>query len=128
VLLVEDDPAAVALTTRVLGDAPASIELTPVGTGEDALAFLHREAGFERAPRPDLMLLDLDLPGISGIDVLRRMRADHALAGVPVAALTADHGDEELATCAALRVQECLPMPLELRAFTSVLEYVSEFG
>jgi CheY-like chemotaxis protein len=74
------------------------------------------------------MLLDLDLPGISGIDVLRRMRADRALAGVPVAALTADPDDGELATCSALRVQECLPKPLELRAFTGVLEYVSEFG
>ena len=76
VLLVEDNEADVRLTREALREAGEDVRLSPVGDGEQALAYLRREAGFSEAPRPDLVLLDLNLPRKNGLEVLEEMRAD----------------------------------------------------
>ena len=88
VLLVEDNEADVRLTREALREAGEDVRLSAVGDGEQALAYLRREEGFAEAPRPDLVLLDLNLPRKNGLEVLDEMRADEALAAIPVIMLT----------------------------------------
>ena len=88
VLLVEDNDADVRLTREALREAGEDVRLSAVGDGEQALAYLRREAGFAEAPRPDLVLLDLNLPRKNGLEVLDEMRADERLASIPVIVLT----------------------------------------
>ena len=83
VLLVEDNEADVRLTREALREAGDDVRLSAVGDGEQALAYLRREEGFAEAPRPDLVLLDLNLPRKNGLEVLEEMRADEALAVHP---------------------------------------------
>ena len=83
VLLVEDNEADVRLTREALREAGDGVRLSTVGDGEQALAFLRREEGFTEAPRPDLVLLDLNLPRKNGTEVLEEMRGDRHLAASP---------------------------------------------
>jgi chemotaxis family two-component system response regulator Rcp1 len=87
-LLVEDDPAAAQLTLEALRDPRTPYHTTVVQDGEQALRFLHQESPYADAPRPDLIFLDLNLPKISGLDVLKAMREDPALSNIPVVVLS----------------------------------------
>jgi CheY-like chemotaxis protein len=84
VLLVEDNEADVRLTREALREAGEDVRLSAVGDGDKAIAFLRREEGFTDAPRPDLVLLDLNLPRKSGLEVLDEVRSDESLAHIPV--------------------------------------------
>src|ERR1041385_4449444 len=88
VLQVEDNEADVRLTREALREAGEQLRLSVVGDGEQALAFLRNEEGFEDAPRPHLVLLDLNLPRKDGVEVLQEMRQDPELAPIPVIVLT----------------------------------------
>lgn len=92
ILLVEDSPADAELARIGLGRSEGIGELHVVTHGDEAMQFLRNEPPFEAAPRPDLVLLDLDLPGKHGMEVLKEIRADDDLADVPVVVLTvSDH-------------------------------------
>jgi CheY-like chemotaxis protein len=88
ILLVEDNPAAVLLTTEALRDPKVSYHLQVVEDGEAALKLLYREGRHSAAPRPDLVLLDLNLPKIDGREVLATIKADPNLMDIPVIVLT----------------------------------------
>src|SRR4051812_43253570 len=88
VLLVEDNPAAVRLTTEALRDALVPNHVYVVGDGEAALDFLYRRTPYADAPRPDIILLDLGLPKLDGRQVLARLKADQNLSTIPVVVLT----------------------------------------
>ena len=88
ILLVEDGPADAAMTVHALREAGAPHRVHVVGDGEAALAFLHRNGRYTAAPRPDLILLDLNLPRVDGRDVLARIKTDERLRGIPVVILT----------------------------------------
>jgi len=96
VLLVEDDPAAARLTEEALRDALVSLHLDTVSDGEAALHFLKRTNGYADAVRPDLILLDLNLPKIDGGEVLRRIKADPDLTDIPVVILTASENPKDI--------------------------------
>ena len=85
ILLVEDSPSDAAMTVHALGTYH---RVHVVGDGEAALAFLHRNGRYTAAPRPDLILLDLNLPRVDGRDVLARIKTDERLRGIPVVILT----------------------------------------
>jgi chemotaxis family two-component system response regulator Rcp1 len=88
ILLVEDNPAAAQLTMEALRDPKVSYHVDVVEDGEEALHFLHREAPYVAAPRPDLILLDLGLPKIDGRQVLATIKADEDLMDIPVIVLS----------------------------------------
>ena len=88
ILLVEDNPAAVHLTLEALRDPKVSYHVQVVEDGEAALSFLHGEAPYLAAPRPDLIFLDLSLPKIDGREVLATIKADESLMDIPVIVLT----------------------------------------
>ncbi|MGB9620769.1 MAG: response regulator, partial [Armatimonadota bacterium] len=97
VLLVEDNPGDVRLTREVFRRVRVPANLSVVEDGEQALAFLRRQGPYERAPRPDLVLLDLNLPRINGTDVLSAIKNDVGLKRIPVVILTTSRSPHDIA-------------------------------
>ena len=127
VLLVEDNEADVRLTREALREAGETVRLSSVGDGERALAYLRREQGFAEAPRPDLVLLDLNLPRKNGLEVLDEMRADASLAQIPVIVLTSSAAQSDVEAAYAGGANAFVVKPLELDAFMDLIEAIRGF-
>ena len=127
VLLVEDNEADVRLTREALREAGEDVRLSAVGDGEQALAFLRREAGFTEAPRPDLVLLDLNLPRKNGTEVLTEMRADEQLARIPVIVLTSSAAQQDVDECYARGANAFVVKPHDLDAFMDLIGAIRSF-
>ena len=127
VLLVEDNDADVRLTREALREAGEDVRLSAVGDGEHALAYLRREAGFEGAPRPDLVLLDLNLPRMDGREVLDEMRADERLVRIPVIVLTSSAAGQDVEACYARGANAFVVKPQELDAFIDLIGAIRGF-
>jgi CheY-like chemotaxis protein len=128
ILLVEDNPGDIRLTEEALKDAKLSNEIRAVCTGDEAIAYLRREGAYADAEPPDLILLDLHLPGKDGREVLAAIRGDVQLHGVPVAVLTAAPGDEDLLRRENLDAQTYLTKPIDLAGFLKLVQSVEHFG
>ena len=127
ILLIEDDLEDAGLTIDALrkGDVPCRISL--VRDGEEAMEFLNRNAMYRRAPQPDLILLDLNLPKKSGREVLADVRADERLARVPVVVLTSSRTHQEILQSEGLRVESYLTKPVDLAQFDSVVKSLRKY-
>src|SRR4051794_13652742 len=106
VLLVEDSPTDRRIIEDTLAETQFGVQLFCVDSGEQGLAFLRGEGEYEGCPRPDLMLLDLGLPGMGGQEVLATIRADDALRTIPVVIQTADDDDRTVVTAMGLGAHE----------------------
>ncbi len=126
-LLVEDDPDDVYLLRSVLGRSRLRENVHVVGTGEDALRFLRRQPPYQQAPRPRLVLLDLHLPGISGLDVLRVMRHDADLRPIPVVILTASASHDDMLAAYDERARAFITKPGDRDAFEAVVQRFEAF-
>jgi two-component system, chemotaxis family, response regulator Rcp1 len=127
VLLVEDNEADVRLTREALREAGDEVRLSAVGDGEQAMLFLRRAQGFADAPRPDLVLLDLNLPRKNGLEVLDEMRADGALAAIPVIVLTSSAAHQDVEACYARGANAFVVKPQELDAFMHLIGAIRGF-
>lgn len=127
VLLIEDNPTDARLAREALKDANLTIDLHTVASGEEGLAFLHRLEGYDTAPRPDLILLDLNLPGLSGQEVLAEIKADRALRAIPVAVLTSSSHDRDVLGCYELQAGCYIVKPLDFDAFITVVQQIERF-
>jgi chemotaxis family two-component system response regulator Rcp1 len=127
VLQVEDNEADVRLTREALREAGEELRLSVVGDGEQALAYLRNEPGFEDAPRPHLVLLDLNLPRKDGVEVLQEMRQDPALAPIPVIVLTSSSEARDVDACYAAGANAFVVKALELDEFIERLGAIREF-
>lgn len=127
ILLVEDNPADVRLTREGLLDAKVANELHVVSDGVEALDFLHRRAGHERAPRPHIVILDLNLPRKSGHEVLAEMKSDPELRQIPVAMLTTSAQDSDVLRSYDLGANCYLVKPVDLDQFLRLVEAIDEF-
>ncbi|NUQ01606.1 MAG: response regulator [Armatimonadetes bacterium] len=127
ILLVEDDPADAELTLRLFRDAKVANQVSLVEDGEQALAFLRREVGHEEAARPDLIILDLNLPVLHGTEVLRAIKDDPDLRRIPVVVLTTSQADEDIVRAYNLRANCFLTKPLSLRGFVTMMESIDHF-
>jgi two-component system, chemotaxis family, response regulator Rcp1 len=127
ILLVEDSPADTELAQEVLRDAKVANVVHAVDNGDDAIAFVRRTGRFARTPRPDLILLDLNLPGRDGREVLEELKEDPELRTIPVIVLTtsAEAGDVERAYKSY--VNAYITKPLNLDAFASVARSIEDF-
>lgn len=127
VLLVEDNEADVRLTREALREAGEDVRLSSVGDGEQAMLYLRREEGYAEVPRPDLVLLDLNLPRKSGLEVLEEMRGDASLASIPVIVLTSSAARQDIEDCYARGANAFAVKPLELDAFMDLIGAIRGF-
>lgn len=121
ILLVEDSPGDAAITMRVLKDGRIRHRLSLVTDGEEALSFLQRQAHFARAPRPDLMLLDLQLPKMDGRELLDQIRANESLREIPIVVMTASPEHEQMIRSEHLQVEDYVMKPLDKVSFLELV-------
>ena len=117
VLLVEDSPGDVRLTQEAFGDANPSIHLDVASDGVEAMAFLKREGAKAQAPRPDLILLDLNLPKMDGREVLARIKKDDGLKTIPTVILTTSEAEADIVKSYQLHANCYLRKPVRLDDF-----------
>jgi len=127
ILLVEDSPADVELTIEAMRDAKVANQLHVVIDGVDAMAFLRQEGPYASAPRPDLVLLDLNLPRKDGKEVLAEMRADAHLQPIPVAVLTTSKAEADILRSYQLGANCFLTKPVRLSEFLEVVHAIEQF-
>jgi chemotaxis family two-component system response regulator Rcp1 len=127
ILLVEDSLTAARLTMGGLRSGQVQHRLTWITNGEEALEFVRQSGKFSRAPRPDLILLDLGLPKLDGREVLRAIRSDPSLTGIPVVVLTASTDQEDRLASERLQVESYLTKPVNLEKFLAVVDKLSRF-
>jgi two-component system, chemotaxis family, response regulator Rcp1 len=127
VLLVEDSPGDVRLTQEAFRDANPSIKLHVAANGVEAMAFLRRHGAHVHAPRPDLILLDLNLPKMDGREVLAHIKADSDLKTIPTVILTTSDAEADIAKSYQLQANCYLSKPVQLDAFVSLVKSINDF-
>lgn len=127
ILLVEDNAGDVRLTREAMKEGRVLNNLHVVGDGEAALAFLRKQAPFQGAPRPDLVLLDLNLPKKSGREVLAIVKQDPDLRTIPIIVLTTSRAEEDVLRTYALHANCFITKPVDLEKFISVVHQVESF-
>jgi len=126
-LMVEDDPGDVLLTREALSGSRVRHNLRVVEDGEAAVAYLRREGEHADAPRPDLVLLDLNLPRLGGHEVLSRIKSDHTLRTIPVVVLTTSDSPDDVRRSYELHANAYVTKPADLDDFTRVVRQVDDF-
>jgi CheY-like chemotaxis protein len=127
ILLVEDNPGDVRLTQEALREGKARNNLSVAADGVEALAFLRREGPYADAPRPDLVLLDLNLPKKDGREVLAEIKADDDLRTIPVVILTTSKADEDIVRSYNLHANCYVTKPVDLDQFITVVKSIEDF-
>jgi two-component system, chemotaxis family, response regulator Rcp1 len=127
ILLVEDNPGDVRLTKEALRDDKIRNDITVVTDGVEALAYLRKEAGYETAIRPDMILLDLNLPRKSGLEVLREIKADENLRRIPVVILSTSQAERDIVQSYDLHANAYVSKPVDLDQFISVVRVIEGF-
>jgi chemotaxis family two-component system response regulator Rcp1 len=127
ILLVEDSPSDVDLTREALEDTKVHNNLSVVGDGAEAMAFLRREGQYADAPHPDLILLDLNLPKMGGREVLAEIKADPKLRRIPVVVLTTSEAEQDIVESYNLHANCYVRKPVDLDAFIQVVRSIDSF-
>jgi chemotaxis family two-component system response regulator Rcp1 len=127
VLLVEDSPGDVRLTQEAFRDANRAICLHVAVDGVEAMAFLRREGLHVNAPRPDFILLDLNLPKLDGREVLAQIKGDPMLRDIPTVILTTSEAEADILKSYRLRANSYLAKPIQLSAFENLVKSINEF-
>ncbi|HEY9740726.1 MAG TPA: response regulator [Coleofasciculaceae cyanobacterium] len=127
ILLVEDSPSDADLTVEALSDGKVLNNLHWVEDGVEALAFLRRQGKYNNAPRPDLILLDLNLPKKDGREVLAQIKADPQLKLIPVVVLTTSAAERDIFKTYELNANCYVTKPIDLDQFISVVKLIETF-
>ena len=127
VLLVEDSSGDVRLTREAFRDADASINVHVANDGVEAMAFLHREGIHANAPRPCLILLDLNLPKMGGLEVLGHIKKDPSLQAIPVVILTTSERQADVSKAYELRANCYLNKPVQWDGFSTIIASLNRF-
>ena len=127
VLLVEDDPGDVLIAREALAAGRLSTELHVVTDGVEAMSYLRQGEGYAGATRPDLILLDLNLPRKSGHEVLAEVKQDPALRRIPVVVLTTSQAQEDVAKSYDLHANVHVNKPVDFDQFTDVVRRIDDF-
>jgi CheY-like chemotaxis protein len=127
VLLVEDDPGDVLMTQEAFEEHKVRNRLNVVSDGVDALAYLRKEDPYQKAVRPDLILLDLNLPKRDGREVLEEIKNDSSLRQIPVVVLTTSQADEDVLRSYQLHANAYVTKPVDFERFVKVVKQIDEF-
>ncbi len=127
ILLVEDDPGDVLMTQEAFEEHKVRNRLSVVADGVDAMRFLRREGEFADAPRPDLVLLDLNLPRRGGREVLEDIKGDPELRSIPVVVLTTSSAEEDILRSYDLHANAYVTKPVDFERFIEVVRQIDDF-
>ena len=127
ILLVEDNPGDVRLTKEAFTGARIKNTMHVVTDGEAALDFLHRRGEYESAPRPRLVLLDLNLPKVDGLEVLEAVKDDPDLASIPIIVLTSSEAEEDIVRSYELHTNAYLTKPINPDEFMDLVKSFEQF-
>jgi two-component system, chemotaxis family, response regulator Rcp1 len=127
VLLVEDSPGDVRLTQEAFREANRAIHLHVASDGVEAMAFLKRQGTNANAPRPDLILLDLNLPRMDGREVLAEIKGDDSLKTIPTIILTTSESEADIVKSYQLQANCYLSKPVQLGAFENLVKSINDF-
>jgi CheY-like chemotaxis protein len=127
ILLVEDNPGDVMLVEETLDDSRIRNRLHVVSDGEQAMEFVRRQGNHADAPRPDLILLDLNLPRKSGREVLREIKSDPDLKSIPVVVLTSSKSEEDVIKSYELHANAYISKPFDFQQFVKVMHAIEDF-
>ena len=127
VLLVEDSPGDVRLTREAFREANDAVRLHVASDGVEAMAFLRRENEYRDSPRPDFILLDLNLPRMDGREVLAHIKADASLRMIPTVILTTSDADADVLRSYELNANAYLRKPVTLEAFENLVKSINDF-
>jgi chemotaxis family two-component system response regulator Rcp1 len=127
VLLVEDSPGDARLTQEAFRGINRSVLLLVASDGVEAMAFLRREGRYVHAPRPDLILLDLNLPKMDGREVLAHIKGDDSLKTIPAVILTTSESEADIEKCYQLRANCYLRKPVQLDEFENLVKSINDF-
>ncbi len=127
VLLVEDDPGDVLMTREAFEDYKVHNQLHVVNDGEQAMAFLRQEGEYVDLPRPDLVLLDLNLPRMDGRQVLDAIKSDPELSSIPVVVLTTSEAEDDVLRSYSLHANAYVTKPVDFERFIDVVRQIDDF-
>lgn len=127
VLLVDDSPGDVRLTREALRETNRDIRVHVAADGVEAMAFLRQQGDYAQAPRPDLILLDLNLPRMDGREVLAWIKRDAALKAIPTVILTTSDSESDIVKSYQLQANAFLSKPVRLEAFDRLIKSVNDF-
>jgi chemotaxis family two-component system response regulator Rcp1 len=127
ILLVEDNPGDLELIQEALQSGKVTNHISMATDGEVAMNFLNRARGFENAPRPDLILLDLNLPRKDGFEILKEVRENPELSRIPVVILTSSQTDRDILKSYNLRANCFISKPVDVDEFLTVVRSTGEF-
>jgi CheY-like chemotaxis protein len=127
ILLVEDDPGDVMLTREAFEHSRLTNRLSTASNGEEALRFLRQEGEFAGSPRPDLILLDLNLPRLDGRELLAIVKSDPALRQIPVVVLTTSQADEDIYRSYDLHANAFVTKPVDFEKLVAVVGQIDTF-
>lgn len=127
ILLVEDNPGDVVLTEEAFSDGKISNNLHVVNDGEQALAYLNKEDGYEGAIRPDLILLDLNLPKVDGREVLDYVKQHETLRAIPIVILTSSEAERDIVKTYNLHANSYIVKPIGLEQFVRIVNAIESF-
>jgi two-component system, chemotaxis family, response regulator Rcp1 len=127
ILLVEDNPGDIRLTIEALKDGKLANNLTVVQDGVEAIALLHREGPYAKARRPDIILLDLNLPKLHGSEILSKLKTDERFKSIPVIILTTSKADEDILRSYQLHANCYISKPVDLDEFVRVVRSIEDF-
>ena len=127
ILLAEDNPGDVMLTKKALEQGKLANNLNVVTDGVEALEYLRQEGEYADRPRPDLVLLDLNMPRKDGQDVLKELQADDDLCRIPVVVLTSSESEEDIARSYELNANAYLTKPVDFDGFIEIVNRMENF-
>lgn len=127
ILMIEDSAADVLITREALAEAKLLNTIHVVEDGVEALAYLRKEGSYAGAPRPDLILLDLNLPRKNGREVLAEIKADEHLKSIPVVVLTTSSADEDILRAYNLHANCYVVKPVEFNSFVTAVQSIRNF-
>lgn len=127
ILLVEDDPGDVLMTQEAFEHHKIRNSLHVVSDGAEALQFVRREPPYEDAPRPGLILLDLNLPRKDGREVLAELKADQELCTIPIVVLTTSEAEEDILRSYSLHANAYVTKPVDFDRFVDVVRQIDDF-
>lgn len=127
ILMVDDDPGDIRITQEALKECKIATRLTSCSDGQDALDYLNKRGKYAQAVRPHVIFMDINMPRMNGLEALKLIKADPALAEIPIVILTTSEADRDIHASYKMHANCFVSKPVDLDQFTKVIQDLGEF-